>query len=161
MGLVDVQCISAVNASGAIPSVPAHAVTLWSTLTILVAGAGNAHHCPALSPPESRSRIIVYQRISDCSYRSACLRSLSHYHPNLHFLHLSVSLRVKDICCLKPRHLLALIDSVSRVHKSEILSFLALLDYVNRAHEIKIRPSSVVCRPSVRPSVCGIDYLWS
>ncbi len=44
--------------------------------------------------------------------------------------------------------------------------FLALLDYVSRAHEIKIRPSSVVRRlssvvrrPSVRPSVCGIDYL--
>ncbi len=31
--------------------------------------------------------------------------------------------------------------------------FLALLDYVSRAHEIEIRPSSV------RPSVCGIDYL--
>ncbi len=37
-------------------------------------------------------------------------------------------------------------------------TFLALLDYVSRAHEIEIRPSSVV-RPSVRPSVCGIDYL--
>ncbi len=31
--------------------------------------------------------------------------------------------------------------------------FLAVLDYVSRAHEIEIRPSSV------RPSVCGIDYL--
>ncbi len=30
--------------------------------------------------------------------------------------------------------------------------FLALLDYVSRAHQIKIRPSSVVCRPS--------DRLW-
>ncbi len=30
--------------------------------------------------------------------------------------------------------------------------FLALLDYVSRAHEIEIRPS-------VRPSVRGIDYL--
>ncbi len=38
---------------------------------------------------------------------------------------------------------------------------LALLDYVSRAHEIEIRPSSVVRRPSIRPSVCGIDYLWS
>ncbi len=34
-----------------------------------------------------------------------------------------------------------------------IIGFLALLDYVSRAHEIEIRPSSV------RPSVCGIDYL--
>ncbi len=41
--------------------------------------------------------------------------------------------------------------------------FLALLDYVSRAHEIKIRPSSVVRRlssvvrrPSVRPSVASI-----
>ncbi len=45
-----------------------------------------------------------------------------------------------------------------------ITFFLALLDYVSRAHEIEIRPSSVVRRPSVRrpsvrPSVCGIDYL--
>ncbi len=37
--------------------------------------------------------------------------------------------------------------------------FLALLDYVSRAHEIEIHPSSI--RPSVRPSVRGIDYLWS
>ncbi len=44
------------------------------------------------------------------------------------------------------------------------LPFLALLDYVSRAHEIEIHLSSVVrhlssvvCRPSVR----GIDYLWS
>ena len=37
-------------------------------------------------------------------------------------------------------------------------TFLALLDYVSKAHEIEIRPSYV--RPSVRPSVCGIDYLW-
>ncbi len=34
-------------------------------------------------------------------------------------------------------------------------AFLALLDYVSRANEIEIRPSSV------RPSVCGIDYLWN
>ena len=36
-----------------------------------------------------------------------------------------------------------------------LLIFLALLDYISRAHEIEICPSSV------RPSVCGIDYLWS
>ncbi len=34
-------------------------------------------------------------------------------------------------------------------------TFLALLDYVSRAHEIE----KFVRRPSVRPSVCGIDYL--
>ena len=32
---------------------------------------------------------------------------------------------------------------------------LALLDYVSRDNEIEIHPSSV------RPSLCGIDYLWS
>ena len=31
---------------------------------------------------------------------------------------------------------------------------LALLDYVSRGHEIKICPSFVVRRPSVRPSIC-------
>ncbi len=40
-----------------------------------------------------------------------------------------------------------------------LFCFLALLDYVSRAHEIKIRPSSVVCRTSYvirRPSVASI-----
>ncbi len=32
---------------------------------------------------------------------------------------------------------------------TQFVTFLALLDYVSRAHEIEIRPSSVVCRPSV------------
>ncbi len=36
------------------------------------------------------------------------------------------------------------------------MSFLALLDYVRRAHETEILPSCVI-----RPSVCGIGYLWT
>ena len=46
---------------------------------------------------------------------------------------------------------------VLNIHNAfETLAFLALLDYVSRALEIEIRPSSVVRRPSVCPSVASI-----
>ncbi len=63
--------------------------------------------------------------------------------------------RMVQSCCIR-RGQLHIAGSTCKNYYGD--PFLALLDYVSRAHEIKIRPSSVV-RQSVRPSVCGIDYL--
>ncbi len=59
--------------------------------------------------------------------------------------------------CTQTKHkayFIGLVHKARNFHISCNTGFLALLDYVSRTHEIEICPSSV------RPSVCGIDYLW-